>query len=286
MLKRDLIAAAQHDVAGRKLDHLAVGLDQRPRLLIEGREQAIAGEGLISLDQFVGCCLCHVGFLRAGTPVSFRGWSGLSAEQCTGHEIAPSHRRPKRRRSSGRAAGSRRRAEAGRHRPGFAARRSDRRRRGRCRDIRRPLVRLNRAVDDEPRSAVLEAHCRPSAVSTAIVHSSPSLRRQSRLAVSGPSACGLANSSRRRSVSAHSSGKLRSADFTNRPPGKILVAIEKALIPGSNTPKPPGSQIHCWPGMPFVHVLVPEDRHRLDALAGQRLGGGSNASNGAARARS
>ena len=88
----------------------------------------------------------------------------------------------------------------------------------------------------------------PSPVSTVIVHSSPSLRRQSSLARSGPSASGL-----EKTISAAIgvwafSGICSSADWTNRPPGKIFVAIDKALMPGSNTPNPPGAQIHCWPG--------------------------------------
>ena len=47
------------------------------------------------------------------------------------------------------------------------------------------------------------------------------------------------------------------------PPGKILVAIEKALMPGSNTPNPPGSQIHCWPGCHLWTSSCQRISHRL-----------------------
>ena len=40
---------------------------------------------------------------------------------------------------------------------------------------------------------------------------------------------------------------------------RISVSSDSALMPGSNTPKPPGSQIQRWPGMPVVHVFLPDD---------------------------
>lgn len=39
-----------------------------------------------------------------------------------------------------------------------------------------------------------------------------------------------------------------SAPCTSNGRGRMRVAIGKALMPGSNTPKPPGSQVQCWPG--------------------------------------
>ena len=104
------------------------------------------------------------------------------------------------------------------------------------------------AVEDQFRAAFLEPDRRAVAGPTVIVHSSPSLRRQSRLAWSGPSASGLEKTISAAIGVCASSGTRSSADRTNRSPGKILVAIDKALMPGSNTPNPPGSQIHCWPG--------------------------------------
>ena len=44
-----LVAAREDDVAGRELDDLAEGLDQRPRFRGEGRKQPISGEGLVGL---------------------------------------------------------------------------------------------------------------------------------------------------------------------------------------------------------------------------------------------
>ena len=43
------------------------------------------------------------------------------------------------------------------------------------------------------------------------------------------------------------SGKSSTAEVTNIA-GKMWVAIDSALMPGSNTPKPPGAQIHSWLG--------------------------------------
>src|SRR5215813_9038189 len=43
-------------------------------------------------------------------------------------------------------------------------------------------------------------------------------------------------------------GKESSADVTNTGSGRMRVRIESALMPGSNTPNPPGSQIQAWPG--------------------------------------
>src|SRR5579884_2197881 len=88
----------------------------------------------------------------------------------------------------------------------------------------------------------------PSAVCTVMVHSSPSVRRQSRLPETGPSACGLPNAISTAIGVCASEGTLSSADCTNSGPGKILVAIENALMPGSNTPKPPACQIQVCPG--------------------------------------
>ena len=43
-------------------------------------------------------------------------------------------------------------------------------------------------------------------------------------------------------------GNSRSAGLMKTGSGMMLVTMESALMPGSNTPKPPASQIHCWPG--------------------------------------
>jgi hypothetical protein len=43
-------------------------------------------------------------------------------------------------------------------------------------------------------------------------------------------------------------GNARSADVTNNGCGRMRVRIESALMPGSNTPSPPGSQIQACPG--------------------------------------
>ena len=40
-------------------------------------------------------------------------------------------------------------------------------------------------------------------------------------------------------------GNARSADLTNSGCARIRVRIESALMPGSNTPRPPGCQIHA-----------------------------------------
>ncbi len=52
----------------------------------------------------------------------------------------------------------------------------------------------------------------------------------------------------------------------------ILVTIEKALMPGSNTPKPPGSQIHSWPGCQWRTSSFQFTNRRLTVLpASNRL---------------
>ena len=43
-------------------------------------------------------------------------------------------------------------------------------------------------------------------------------------------------------------GKPSSAAVTNTGFGRMRVRIDSALMPGSNTPSPPGSQIQSWPG--------------------------------------
>ena len=156
-------------------------------------------------------------------------------------------------------------------RPGCGARRSGRRRSDKCPDIRQFPSELRspfRISLSPPASRRTEV---PSVVSIVIVHSSPSLRRQSRLAWSGPSASGLEKIISAAIGVCAFAGTWSSADFTNRPPGKILVAIEKALMPGSNTPKPPGSHIHCWPG---CHLCTSSCQRISidDALSGERLG--------------
>ena len=64
----------QDDLAGGQLDHLAEGLDQRARLAREGREQAIAGEGLVGLVSSSVVVSCHLHIpATAGTVVTHGG---------------------------------------------------------------------------------------------------------------------------------------------------------------------------------------------------------------------
>ena len=44
------------------------------------------------------------------------------------------------------------------------------------------------------------------------------------------------------------SGTRSRARSSRNGPGRISVRMERALMPGSKTPKPPGSQIQAWPG--------------------------------------
>ncbi len=44
------------------------------------------------------------------------------------------------------------------------------------------------------------------------------------------------------------SGKVSAALRTKTGVGMISVRIDRALMPGSKTPKPPAVQIHFWPG--------------------------------------
>ena len=53
---------------------------------------------------------------------------------------------------------------------------------------------------------------------------------------------------RRRSGSARSPASTSRAESTVNGPGRISVRIERALIPGSKTPKPPGCHIQAWFG--------------------------------------
>ncbi len=54
----------------------------------------------------------------------------------------------------------------------------------------------------------------------------------------------------------------------------MAVTIEKALMPGIEHAEPARLPDPLLAGMPFVDVLVPDDLHLGDALAGQRLGRG------------
>jgi hypothetical protein len=54
-----LVAAIEDDVAGLELDHLPGRLDQPAGFRVERREQAIAGEGLVGLHEFVSFYFCH-----------------------------------------------------------------------------------------------------------------------------------------------------------------------------------------------------------------------------------
>ena len=189
--------------------------------------------------------------------------------------------------AAGRGAGSRRPGAAGRHRPGFGARRSGRRTGDRCRDIRpgrRPRLRL--AVEHQRRAAVFEPQLRARRryrPRSSIPRLRSGASRGWRSAARRPP--GWRSRLRRRSAFAHSPGTLRSADCTNRPPGKILVAIEKALMPGSNTPNPPGSQIHCWPGCHLWTSSCQRIVHRLRCACRRAPSRRHRPSDDAARAR-
>jgi len=52
--------------------------------------------------------------------------------------------------------------------------------------------------------------------------------------------------------------------------GRIFVTIEKALMPGSKTPKPPGSQIHSWPGCQWRTSSFQFTNSRLTTLPASR----------------
>ena len=54
---------------------------------------------------------------------------------------------------------------------------------------------------------------------------------------------------------------------TNTGSGRIALTIERALIPGSKMPKPPGSQIHSCPGCQRRTFLFPGHPERGDRLA-------------------
>jgi hypothetical protein len=92
----------------------------------------------------------------------------------------------------------------------------------------------------------------PSVVSTSTVQISSSSSRQSNPAEISPSASGLEKRIFAAIGIARFSGTDSSASRTNKGPGKIFEAIESALMPGSNTPKPPTCQIHRWPGCHFL----------------------------------
>ena len=56
---------------------------------------------------------------------------------------------------------------------------------------------------------------------------------------------------------------------TTNGPGRISVRTERALMPGSKTPKPPACQIQAWFGVPAPHVLLPDDRDGAGPAAGE-----------------
>ena len=51
--------------------------------------------------------------------------------------------------------------------------------------------------------------------------------------------------------------------------GRMCVAIDSALMPGSNTPKPPALPDPVLARMPAAHILLPDDRGRTDPGHGE-----------------
>ena len=58
-------------------------------------------------------------------------------------------------------------------------------------------------------------------------------------------------------------GNCRSAFWMKTGSGMMQVTIDSALMPGSNTPKPPACQIHCWPGCQWRTSSFQVTRSRL-----------------------
>ena len=121
----------------------------------ERREQAVAGEGLVGLGQFIrhDRAICAKAPFRSSVIVTRSGHNASRDELAPSAVIGFDRAAP----ADEQAIGDQ--AQRARRRPGFGARRSNRRRRGRCRDIRRGRRRLAASpFTISLDAAVFEAH--------------------------------------------------------------------------------------------------------------------------------